>query len=47
MMDDEHATKFLELLRYVSYVKYDKAKIEIFISGLYITFRGRIELWEP
>lgn len=47
MADDEYITKFLELLRYVPYLKDQKANIKGFISGFPMTFRDRIELLEP
>jgi len=47
MKDDEYTSKFLELLRYVPYLKEEKAKIQIFVSGLPIVFKNRIELDEP
>ena len=31
---EEYANKFLELLRYVRYIKYEKVKIQSFMSGL-------------
>ena len=31
---EEYANKFLELLRYVGYIKYEKVKIQRFLSGL-------------
>ena len=31
---EEYANKFLELLRYVRYIKDDKVKIQRFLSGL-------------
>lgn len=46
-IDEEYTTKFLELLRYVPYPKDDKAKIQRFISGLLLSFKGRIEFDEP
>lgn len=47
MTDDEYVTKFLKLLRYVSYPRYEKAKIQSFINGLPMIFRDQIELLEP
>ena len=38
---------FIELLKYVPYLKEEKAKIQRFISGLLITFKYRIEFDEP
>lgn len=34
MFDDEYATKFLELLRYIPYLKEEKVKFQRFISGM-------------
>lgn len=47
MTYDEYANKFLELLRYVPYLKDEKAKIQRFISGLPATYRDQIEFDEP
>jgi len=37
--DEEYTSKFLELLRYVPYLKEEKAKIQRFINGLLIAFK--------
>jgi len=47
MMDEECITKFLELLRYVSYLKDEKTKIHIFISGFPLAFNDRIRYDDP
>lgn len=47
MTDDEYTIKFLELLRYVPYLKEEKAKINRFNSELPMEFKDRIELDEP
>jgi len=47
MTDDEYTNRFLELLRYVPYLKEEKAKIHRFISGLPIAFKDRIEFDKP
>ena len=47
MIDEEYTTKLLERLRYVPYVKDEKAKFHIFVSGLPLTSRYRIEYDEP
>ena len=47
MKDDEYTSKFLELLRYVPYLKEEKAKVRRFIIGLPITYRDRIEFDVP
>lgn len=39
MIDDEYTSNFLELLRYVPYLKDEKAKIHRFISGFPMTYR--------
>lgn len=35
--------KFLELLRYVTYLKDEKKKVQRFISGLPLVFKDHIE----
>ena len=45
--NDEYTSNFLELLRYVPYIKEEKAKIQRFISGLLVSFKDRIEFDEP
>jgi len=47
MTDDEYTSKFLEPLRYVPYLKDEKAKIQRFTSGLPMAFKDRIEFDEP
>eukprot|EP00253_Pinus_taeda_P023496 PITA_23496 len=47
MTDDEYTSRFMELLRYVPYLKEDKAKIQRFTSGLLMEFKDRIEFDEP
>jgi len=47
MMDDEYTRKFLDFLRYMTYLKDKKAKIQRFISGLPIEFKDWIEFDEP
>ena len=44
---EENANKFLELLRYVRYIKDEKAKIQCFLSGLPQSYKDRIEFYEP
>ena len=39
MTDEEYTTKFLELLRYVPYLKDEKAKVQIFSSGFPLAVR--------
>src|ERR1700678_650821 len=43
----EYVNKFLDLLRYVPYIKAEKAKAQHFISGLPKEYRNRIEFDEP
>jgi len=47
MIDDGYTSRFLDLLRYVPYLKEEKAKVQIFISGFPIAYRDRIEFNEP
>ena len=47
MTDEEYTTQFLELLRYVSYLKDENSKVQIFVSGFPLDFRDRIEYDEP
>jgi hypothetical protein len=44
---EEYVNKFLDLLRYVPYIKAEKAKAQCFISGLPKEYRNRIEFDEP
>jgi len=39
MTDDEYTSRLLELLRYVPYLKEEKAKIQRFISGSPVAYR--------
>lgn len=47
MTDEEYTRRFLELLRYVPYLKEEKSKIQRFISGLLVEFKDKIEFDEP
>ena len=47
MADEEYTTKFLELLRYVPYLKYEKAIAQRFVSEFPSDFRYLIEYDEP
>ncbi len=47
MTDEAYTTKFLELLRYVPYLKDENAKVQRFVSGLPLAFRDQIEYDEP
>ena len=44
---EEYANKFLELLRYVRYIKDEKVKIQHFLSGFPYSYKDRIEFYEP
>ena len=44
---DEYDNNFLELLRYVQYIKDEKVKIQQFLSGLPQAYKDRIEFYEP
>ena len=44
---EEYANKFLELLRYVRYIKDEKVKIQHFLSGLPQYYKDRIDFYEP
>jgi len=42
MTMDEYERKFLELIRYVRFIKYKKVKIQRFLSGLPSFYRDKI-----
>ena len=44
---EEYANKFLELLRYVRYIRDDKMKIQHFLSGLPQSYKDITEFDEP
>ena len=44
---EKYANKFLELLRYVRYIRDDKVKIQCFVSGIPQAYKDRIEFDEP
>ena len=44
---EEYANKFLELLRYVKYIKDEKVKIQHFQSEFLQSYKERIEFYEP
>ena len=44
---EEYGNKFLELLRYVRYIKDEKMKIQRFLSGLPQSYKEIIEFYEP
>ena len=43
---EEYANKFLELLRYVWYIRDEKVKVQRFLSGLPQSYKDRIEFYE-
>src|SRR5882757_10383251 len=43
---EEYANKFLELLRYVRYIRDEKVKVRCFLSGLPQSYKDRIEFYE-
>lgn len=47
MTNEEYTTKFLELLRYVPYLKDEKGKVQRFLNGFTLAFRDHIEYDEP
>ena len=47
MTMEEYVKKFLDLMRYVDYIKYEKIKIQIFLSGLPFFYKDRIQYDEP
>ena len=44
---EEHVNTFLELLRYVRYIRDEKVTIQRFLSGLPQAYKDRIEFYEP
>ena len=44
---EEYANMFLELLRYVRYIKDEKVKIQRFLSGFPQSYKDRIDFYEP
>ena len=42
MSTEEYEIKFLELLRYVGFLKDEKVKIQIFLSGLPSFYRDKL-----
>ena len=44
---EEYANKFLELLRYVRYIRDEKVKVQRFLSGLPQSYKDRIEFYDP
>jgi hypothetical protein len=47
MTMDEYERKFLELLKYVSFIRDEKAKIQRFLSGLPSFYKDKIQFDEP
>lgn len=43
---DDFSNKFVELLRYVPYIKYEKVKIQRFLSGVPQSYKDRIKFNE-
>ena len=43
---DEYENKFLELLRYIRYIRDEKVKVQWFLSGLPLSYKDRIEFYE-
>ena len=44
---EEYVNRFLELLRYVRYIKDEKVKFHCFLSGLPQSYKDIIEFYEP
>ena len=44
---EEYANKFLELLRYVRYIKDEKVKVQHFLSGFPQSYKDKTEFYEP
>ncbi len=47
MTNYKYTSKFPELLRYVPYLKEEKAKAQRFMSGFSVAYKDRIEFDEP
>lgn len=47
MTNDEYTRRLLGMLRYVPYLKEEKAKFKRFISGLPVAYRYQIKFDEP
>jgi len=47
MVGEEYMNKFLGLLRHVLYLKGEKDKFQLFVSGFPLAFRDQIEYDEP
>ena len=44
---EEYANKFLELLRYVRYIRDEKVKVQHFLNRFPQSYKDRIEFYEP
>ena len=44
---DAYQSRFIELLTYVDYIKYEKFKIQIFLNGLPTFYRDKIQCDMP
>jgi hypothetical protein len=44
---EDYANRFLELLRYVPYIRDEKVKMQCFLSGIPQSYQDRIEFDEP
>ena len=44
---DSYEKRFLELLTYANYIKYENVKIQIFLSGLPTFYRDKIQYDMP
>ena len=44
---EEYENRFLELLRYVRYIKDEKVRIQHFLSGFPQSYKDRIKFYEP
>jgi len=47
MTDEECTSIFMDLLRYVPYLKHEKVNIQRFISGFLAAFKDQIDFNEP
>jgi hypothetical protein len=47
MTMEKYENKFLELLRYVGFIKEEKVKIQRFLSGLPSFYKDKIQFDEP
>jgi hypothetical protein len=47
MIMDEYERRFLQLLRYVGFIKDDNVKIQIFMSGIPSSYSDKIQFDEP